>query len=114
MPGVLSGLMIFSERRFQTVSPDFDTYVAKRLSKVRFSPMIMMTCLIGVWVTKSRARTMRAQSLFVLPSVGETFGRDCSAGAPSGLRRSNSIDCGPFSTTIERKPIPRTCQPSFS
>jgi hypothetical protein len=34
--------------------------------------------------------------------------------APLGLGRSNSIDCGPFSTTIERKPIPRTCQPSFS
>jgi hypothetical protein len=28
--------------------------VAKTLSKLQFSPLMMMTCLIGVWVTKSR------------------------------------------------------------
>jgi hypothetical protein len=36
------------------VSLDTGLYVAKRLSKVQFSPIMMMTCLIGVWVTKSR------------------------------------------------------------
>ena len=36
------------------MSLDTGLYVAKRLSKVQFSPMIMMTCLIGVWVTRSR------------------------------------------------------------
>jgi len=42
------------------------------------------------------------------------FGKDYSAGAPLGLGRPNSTDCAPFSTTIERKPIPCTRQPSFS
>jgi len=42
------------------------------------------------------------------------FGKDYSAGVPLGLGRPNSTDCAPFSTTIERKPIPCTRQPSFS
>jgi hypothetical protein len=47
------------------------------------------------------------------PAAG-MFGKDYSAGAPLGLGRPNSTDCAPFSTTIERKPIPCTRQPSFS
>jgi hypothetical protein len=35
-------------------------------------------------------------------------------GTSSGLGRSSFTDCAPFSTTIERKSIPRTRQPSFS
>jgi len=37
-----------------TVSPAFGGYVAKTLSKLQFSPMMMMTCLIGVVVFPSR------------------------------------------------------------
>jgi hypothetical protein len=47
------------------------------------------------------------------PAAG-MFGKDYCAGAPLGLGRPNSTDCSPFSTTIERKPIPCTRQPSFS
>src|SRR5271163_3127911 len=35
------------ERRLSTLSPRFGTYVAKTWSKLRFSPMITITCLIG-------------------------------------------------------------------
>jgi hypothetical protein len=45
------------------------------------------------------------------PSAGAA--RYCP-GAPLGLGRASSTDCSPFSTTIERKPIPCTRQPSFS
>src|SRR5271156_1429012 len=54
-PGVPSAFTIPSERRFQTVSPLFGgTYVAKTWAKLRFSPMMTMTCLIGVVVASSR------------------------------------------------------------
>src|SRR5580704_1737170 len=35
------------ERRLSTLSPRFGTYAAKTWSKLRFSPMITITCLIG-------------------------------------------------------------------
>ena len=40
-------------RRLSTVLPFFGTYVAKTWSKLRFSPMMTMTCLIGVTVLPS-------------------------------------------------------------
>src|SRR5579875_7784 len=52
-PGEPSGLTIPSESRFQTVCPCGGTYVPKTLSNVRFSPMISITCLIGVFVWSS-------------------------------------------------------------
>ena len=49
-----------------------------------------------------------------VPGSRGMFGKDYSAGGtPLGLGRPNSTDCAPFSTTIERKPIPRINQPSF-
>ena len=45
---------------------------------------------------------------------GAPAGPGGAGGAPSGLGRSSFTDCAPFSTTIERKSIPRTRQPSFS
>ena len=47
--------------------------------------------------------------------AGWTFSTACyCAGAPLGLGRSSCTDSGPFSTTIERNPIPRINQPLFS
>ncbi len=46
-PGVPLLLMIPSDSRFHTFCPFLGTYVAKTWSKLRFSPMITITCLIG-------------------------------------------------------------------
>src|SRR5580658_11079678 len=48
-----SSVMMPFERRLSTLCPFFGTYVAKTWSKLRFSPMITMTCLIGVVVSLS-------------------------------------------------------------
>jgi hypothetical protein len=66
----------------------------------------------------TRSRIFRTEYLALLlrrlsPAAG-MFGKDYSAGAPLGLGRPNSTDCAPRSTTIERKLIARTCQPSIS
>jgi hypothetical protein len=45
-----------SESRFNTESPLFGTYVAKRWSNERFSPTMTITCLMGVAVLESPAR----------------------------------------------------------
>src|SRR5262249_60399227 len=52
-PGNPLALIICSESELFTVSPDVGTYVAKRLSKDRFSPTITITCLMGVAVLES-------------------------------------------------------------
>jgi len=47
-PGVPSALTMPLLRRLSIVWPAFGLYVANRLSKVRFSPTMMITCWIGV------------------------------------------------------------------
>src|SRR5215471_10231047 len=47
--------MMPSESRFQTCCPDGGLYVAYTLSKLWFSPMITITCLIGVVVAAELA-----------------------------------------------------------
>jgi hypothetical protein len=60
------------------------------------------------------ARRYRRRGGDASPPAAGIFGEDDSAGVSLGLGMSNLTDCEPFSTMIERKPIPRTCQPSFS
>src|SRR5580700_9060373 len=61
-----SNVMMPFESRLSTLSPFFGTYVAKTWSKLRFSPMITITCLIGDVVLLS----------FEVPSCA------CAAGRP--------------------------------
>jgi hypothetical protein len=61
----------------------------------------------------ARARRLLSAGWSGAGGAAGTFG-DEDSGDTSGLGRSNSTDCAPFSTTIERKAIPRTRQPSFS
>src|ERR1700722_4310603 len=73
-PAEPSALMMPSDRRFQTVWPLRGTYVANTWSNVRFSPMMRITCLIGVvvflWLLLPPAGNASAFAVWACAIVG--------------------------------------------